>query len=139
MIIEEPVQRLPHGGEITPGGSGGGGTVFKVDLIDMTLTTIWSFTGGSDGGEPQQGTLIVDQTGALYGTTYVGGSPGACGGSGCGTVFKLSPPMHGQTAWTLTSLWSFSGAGDGANPNAGLIADTDGALYGTTSAGGASR
>ena len=67
----------------------------------------------------------------LYGTTYYGGSGGA------GTVFKLTPPATGQTVWAETVLYSFgSFDGDGANPLAGLIADKQGALYGTTKYGG---
>ncbi len=54
--------------------------------------------------------------------------------SGCGTVFKLTPPAKGQTAWAETVLYSFKGGSDGLNPQAGLIADNTGALYGTTSA-----
>jgi hypothetical protein len=52
-------------------------------------------------------------------------------------VFKLTPPARGQTAWTETVLWSFLGSdGDGDTPAAGLIADENGTLYGTTQFGG---
>jgi uncharacterized repeat protein (TIGR03803 family) len=52
-------------------------------------------------------------------------------------VFKLTPPAAGQTQWTETILYRFTGAGgDGDGPEAGLIFDSKGALYGTTSAGG---
>jgi uncharacterized repeat protein (TIGR03803 family) len=85
-----------------------------------------------------QAGLIADETGALYGATGAGGAfPAGCGGIGCGTVFKLTPPTAGKTAWTLTTLWSFSGGEDGGFPLAGLIADRKGALYGTTYMGGA--
>src|SRR3989442_831738 len=40
------------------------------------------------------------------------------------------------SAQTLTTLYS-SGGSDGADPNAGLIADASGNLYGTTNSGGA--
>ena len=56
---------------------------------------LYSFTAGSDGGEPL-GTLIFDKQGALGGGLYVGG-----------TVFKLTPPAKGLTAWTETVLYSF--------------------------------
>jgi uncharacterized repeat protein (TIGR03803 family) len=108
------------------GGALGNGTVFKIDATDRTLTTIWSFSGGSDGGNPAA-PLIADESGALYGTTSGGGT------AGNGVVFRLTPPAHGRTAWTLTTLWSFSGGSDGNVPSAGLIADDSGALYGTTS------
>jgi uncharacterized repeat protein (TIGR03803 family) len=57
------------------------------------------------------------------------------GGSGLGgTIFKITP------SGKLTTLYSFcsqSGCADGLSPFAGLVQDTDGNLYGTTSAGGA--
>jgi uncharacterized repeat protein (TIGR03803 family) len=73
-----------------------------------------------------QGGLIMDSAGNLYGTTYAGGI-------GRGTVFKIS------AAGTETVLYSFgsNGANDGINPTAGLIMDSAGNLYGTTSLGGA--
>jgi uncharacterized repeat protein (TIGR03803 family) len=84
--------------------------------------------------------LIADSSGALYGTTEFGG--GACitaNAEGCGTVFKLTPTNAQQTAWTETVLYRFTGnPNDGAEPKAGLIADPNGTLYGTTSAGGGS-
>jgi len=48
-----------------------------------------------------------------------------------GTMFELSPPATGQTAWTETVLTSFKG-GDGTDPIGSLIADSAGNLYGTT-------
>jgi uncharacterized repeat protein (TIGR03803 family) len=107
----------------------GNGTVFKIDTIDQSLRTIYSFLGSPDGASP--GKVLLADDGALYGMTFAGGVTGK------GTVFKLTPPGWGQTAWTETVLWSFTGGNDGANPVAGLIADKSGALYGTTSAGGA--
>ncbi|HEY8006351.1 MAG TPA: choice-of-anchor tandem repeat GloVer-containing protein [Methylocella sp.] len=77
------------------------GTVFK--LTGQTLTPIWNFTGGSDGSSPQAG-LITDERGVLYGTSGGGGA------SNKGVVFQLTPPNHGQTAWSEQTLWSFSGA-----------------------------
>jgi len=94
-------------------------------------TVLYSFTGGSDGSEPVAG-LIADNQGALYSTTESGGS------SGGGTVFKLTPPGRGQTAWTETVLYSFCSlpnCSDGDSPAAGLIADKQGVLYGTTLGG----
>lgn len=90
-----------------------------------------SFGGGVDGTQPF-GTLIFDRNGNLYGTTYSGGS------SDDGTVFKLTP--NGSGSWTETILYSFtgppSGGSDGANPEAGLVFDAAGNLYGTTQFGG---
>lgn len=81
---------------------------------------VYTFTGGNDGGEPT-GALIRGKAGYLYGTACAGG------GSGYGAVFKLSPDG------TETVLYSFAGyPNDGACPNASLIMDRKGDLYGTT-------
>jgi hypothetical protein len=96
-------------------------------------TVLYRFKGGSDGSVPSAG-LIADQQGALYGTTENGGTGN--GGFGMGTVFKLTPPGKGQTAWTETVLYRFTGGSDGVGPLAGLIAGKQGALYGTTAFGG---
>jgi uncharacterized repeat protein (TIGR03803 family) len=107
--------------ELSPNGSGG-----------WTETTLYSFQDGSDGGEPNP--LILDQSGNLYGTTVEGGD-GACGYvSRCGTVFRLSP--NGSGEWTETTLYRFQGGSDGGNPEAGLIFDKNGNLYGTNTQGG---
>jgi uncharacterized repeat protein (TIGR03803 family) len=95
-------------------------------------TVLYNFKGQSDGANPQGG-LIADTEGALYGTTVKGGSHNQ------GTVFKLTPPAAGQTQWTETVLYSFTGAADGGTPVAALIFDTHGALYGTTQSGGSSN
>jgi uncharacterized repeat protein (TIGR03803 family) len=102
--------------ELSPNGSGG-----------WTQTVIYTFKGGSDGGNPYAG-LIFDQAGNLYGTAVVGGS------AGTGTIFELSP--NGSGGWTQTVLHSFQGVSDGAFPEGGVILDQAGNLYGTTSAGG---
>jgi uncharacterized repeat protein (TIGR03803 family) len=121
------------------GGGKSSGTVFKLTppAKGQTVwkeTVLYSFCALSscvDGNGPLAG-LIADREGALYGTT-VGGGPGSYGG---GTVFKLTPPSKGQTAWKETVLYSFTGGSDGAAPQAGLIADKHGALYTTTFEGG---
>src|SRR5437667_4805374 len=78
---------------------------------------------GSDGAVPF-GTLMQGSDGALYGTTVTGGS------SNSGTVFMLNKDGSGYVV-----LKSFSGA-DGRGPYAGLAEGANGALYGTTYAGG---
>jgi uncharacterized repeat protein (TIGR03803 family) len=91
---------------------------------------LWKFNG-ADGGRPQ-GTLIFDAVGNLYGTTEYAGVNGA------GNVFELSPQANGK--WTKMVLYSFcpdrSRCADGANPAGGVIIDSSGNLYGTTSGGG---
>jgi uncharacterized repeat protein (TIGR03803 family) len=81
----------------------------------------------SDGQVPV-GSLIFDQAGNLYGTTWEGGA------FEWGTVFKLAPNQDGT--WTETVLFNFSGGPDGKAPSAGLILDPAGNLYGTTYLGG---
>ncbi|HTT83096.1 MAG TPA: choice-of-anchor tandem repeat GloVer-containing protein [Rhizomicrobium sp.] len=93
---------------------------------------LYRFGGGSDGAQPNAG-LVADAAGNLYGTTSAGGGTG-CGGSGCGTVFELSPQQGG--GWAETVLHDFEGGGDGEYPDVPLIMDAQGNLYGTTLEGG---
>jgi uncharacterized repeat protein (TIGR03803 family) len=108
-------------GTTSTGGAFNSGTVFKLDPSGRE-TVLHSFTG-PDGGGPDAG-LIMDNAGNLYGTTSGGGS------AGVGTVFKI------DTSGNETVLYSFKGGTDGARPEAGLIMDQAGNLYGTTLAGG---
>ncbi len=73
------------GGSTACGGDGCG-TVFEL-TPDGTETILYAFQGGSDGANPYAG--LLEKDGTLYGTTNAGGGTG-CGGSGCGTVFKVS-------------------------------------------------
>lgn len=103
------------------------GAVFKLDTAG-TLTILHTFTGGTDGATPYGG-VIRDSSGNLYGTTDAGGGHG-CAPSGCGTVFVVDPSGKEKV------LYSFSGSPDGASPDANLVRDEAGNLYGTTSQGG---
>jgi uncharacterized repeat protein (TIGR03803 family) len=103
--------------------SQGFGTVFQIST-GGALTSLYSFTGGNDGSNPDAG-LVQGSDGNFYGTTEAGGT------NEVGTVFQIS------TGGTLTSLYSFIGTNDGANPEAGLALGSDGYFYGTTEAGGA--
>jgi uncharacterized repeat protein (TIGR03803 family) len=79
--------------------------------------------------------LVLDAAGNLFGTTSQGGSKD-CGGVGCGMVFELSASSGGS--WTEKILYSFSDSGtNGIEPEAGLVLDAAGNLYGTTTIGGA--
>jgi len=106
------------------GGAFGFGCVFKLSKLGQE-TTLYSFSGGADGGTPFSG-VILDSAGNLYGTTYSGGS------SGFGVVYKL------DSSGTETVLHTFTSTPDGANPYSGLTRDTQGRLYGTTYYGGTS-
>ena len=108
--------------------------VFTLTLVSFatawasTQKVLYSFTGGTDGGVPDQShTLVFDKTGNLYGTTSAGGLYGQ------GTVFELSPTPSG---WTETVLYSFTGGADGAYPWGGVVIDAAGNLYGSTFSGG---
>lgn len=100
------------------------------------FTTLYRFTRATSDGRYPWSSLVADKAGNLYGTTSFGGSTDACRGyrdSGCGTVFKLAPDG------TETVLHAFTGPPDGAFPMAGLVADANGNLYGTTASGGISN
>lgn len=88
---------------------------------------IYPFSGGLDGGNAAT-QLVFDTSGNAYGTTVQGGS------ADCGTVFKLHPASGGH--WQESVLYNFSCFADGKNPHGGVIRDTHGNLYGTTTAGG---
>jgi uncharacterized repeat protein (TIGR03803 family) len=107
------------------------GTVFELASVDgqWAETVLHSFEG-SDGATPTAN-VIFDAAGNLYGTAYLGGS-NACS-MGCGAVFELKPGKGG--ACTEKTLHLFENARDGANPCGGLVPDSSGNFYGTTSQG----
>jgi uncharacterized repeat protein (TIGR03803 family) len=127
-------------GTISAGGTNGGGTVFELSppagpQTQWRETVLWNFGASGEGAAPNA-SLIADQSGNLYGTTFSGGTNKNTSPLGGGTVFELSPPAGPQTQWRETVLWNFGASGDGAAPNASLIADQSGNLYGTTFHGG---
>lgn len=104
------------------GGANNLGTVYKVGADD-SIATLWSFGSNLDGELPK-GALVQLNDGNFYGTTSSGGQ------YGWGTVFRVTP------AGAETVLWSFGNGTDGVDPEGGLVAGSDGNLYGTTSLGG---
>ncbi len=104
--------------ELSPGANG-----------QWTETVLHNFNfDGQDGFQPYSG-LVMDPSGNLYGTTYVGGV------YDLGTVFRVHPNADGS--WTESILHSFNADGtDGYNPYANLVLDKNGNLYGTTYSGG---
>jgi uncharacterized protein YceK len=124
------------GGAGTGCGSYGCGTVLRLTPPASgrgawTETVLYSFAGGSDGAGPQPG-IVIDRRGDLYGATAAGGT-GDCLYQifeGCGTVFRLSPPTKGRTAWTEAVLYRFPA--DTPDPAGGLTIGRTGKLYGTT-------
>jgi uncharacterized repeat protein (TIGR03803 family) len=98
-----------------------------------------AFGGGTDGANPNGG-LVSDSKGNVYGTTYMGGDHN-CNyqdETGCGTIFKLSPPVKKGAAWLEKQLHVFTGGGDGGQPNGGLVLNPKGLLYGTAGGGNVS-
>ena len=108
------------------GGASDFGVVYKVSPSGEE-TILHSFTGDSDGANPQGG-VILDAAGNLFGTTTEGGSTPAT--FDAGTVFRLDP-LGNETV-----LHTFAAGSDGANPIAGVVLDKQGNLYGTTVGGG---
>lgn len=109
----------------------GCGTLYKITTAGVE-TVIYSFEGPSsskkDGWGPN-GALVRDSEGNIYGTALAGGSQKCTESSpytGCGIVFKVT------SAGTESVLYNFKGGSDGNFPFGGLVADSAGNLYGTT-------
>ena len=104
------------------GGSRDAGTIFKLSATGA-VSVLHSFGAAGDGQNPYAG-LILGRDGQLYGTSNGGGSKAS------GTVFRY--PLGGAES----VVYSFSGAGDGRFPTAGLVQASNGALYGACQYGG---
>ena len=131
----------PNDGEAPAGGVtvGAGGNLYGTTFVGGTydygavfeLTRggteklLYSFGGVPNDGEAPQGGLVADPNGNLYGTTEQGGGTG-CAGSGCGTIFRMTP------AGKEISL-PFNNGPAGCVPFASLFRDPGGNFYGTTS------
>lgn len=112
-------------GTTNSGGAHSAGAVFKANG-SVQERVLYSFGSIANDGANPESSLIFDESGNLYGTTFSGGA------SGNGIVFKLTPKG------VETVLYSFAGGTDGASPEARLAMDKSGNLYGTTTAGGVS-
>ena len=120
---------------------GAGGAVFElVSGTPWTTALVYQFCqqGGvacTDGAGSFY-TLVVDDTGNIFGDTAYGG--GGAAGAGGGTVFEIQPSGGG---WTETVLHSFCTTGwplcaDGYSPMDHVTLDSSGNIYGTTISGG---
>jgi uncharacterized repeat protein (TIGR03803 family) len=112
------------------GGSDEGGVVFMLrpPRKGQNLwaeTVLYTFFDGAGGVLP--GGLVFDSLGKLYGVARGGKLPG-------GVVFRLNPQQSGR--WTYSVLYNLEGPPDGKWPQAALVPDVKGALYGTTLEGG---
>jgi len=122
-VVLDPAGNLY--GTTASGGTSNQGVIFKVDPAGQE-TVLYTFIGGADGGDPNG--VIRDPAGNLYGTTHNGGL-------GTGVIFEL------DAAGQFSVLHSFTGSrpggeGGGGSPDAGVIRDEAGNLYGTTAAYG---
>jgi uncharacterized repeat protein (TIGR03803 family) len=93
---------------------------FAPEVWAATETVLYSFQGGADGAYANGG--VIEVNGRLYGTTVYGGTYNE------GTVYEL---RHTKAGWTKKTLHNFSFHGNyGGEPQAGLVADRAGNLYG---------
>jgi uncharacterized repeat protein (TIGR03803 family) len=118
------------GGGVRYGGFPGNGVVFKL-TPNGRETVLYNFCTQNhcpDGSFPAAG-LVFDQKGNLYGTTANGGDD-----YNEGTAFKLTPKGLETVLHTFCVSYNCP---DGAQPDAGLVFDQNGNLYGTTNDGGA--
>lgn len=116
-----------HGGTLAQG------TVFKIQEFTNTVTTMVEFTGitGSRKGSSPKSTLVRDNSGTMWGTTYLGGA------NDLGTIFKINP-----STGAFTTVVEFANDGVtnwGAKPVAGMVLDASGDLWGTAERGGSSN
>jgi uncharacterized repeat protein (TIGR03803 family) len=111
----------------------GCGMVFKL-LPPGAKESAWTehvlhrFRAADDGGQPN-GSLVLDETGRLYGTAGGGANQGK------GVFFRLSSTSRGT--WDDAVLFDLRNDRNGTSPEAGVILDAERNLYGTTSGGGA--
>jgi hypothetical protein len=136
-------------GTTSNGGQFVAGSVFElvppaVPGNTWTENVLYSFNGVPGDGLYPMANVVFDNAGSLYGTTPYGGSgPTVCLSdiTGCGTVFKLSPPTTEGGNWAEAILHSFTPgtkvrAPDGALPTRGLLYWKNGVLFGVTPDGG---
>ena len=131
-----------YGTTIT-GGSSNGGTVFKLGTDGTGFHVLHSFAGGAGDGRNPRASLLLDESGNLYGTTNYGGQPGVYNAfgdifDGAGTIFSIKTDGSG---FRLLHAFTVDVTGvvppsDGEFPSGSLTSDGSGNLYGMTMGGG---
>jgi uncharacterized repeat protein (TIGR03803 family) len=112
----------------------GYGSVFAVNTEGTGLTTLYNFTGGTNGFEPESGLVLSGYT--LYGTTHEGGSEGS------GSVFRVNTDgtgfriLYSFTATSTSNEWTYGVNNDGAYPALASLTLSGSTLYGITPLGG---
>jgi uncharacterized protein YceK len=124
------------GGQAGCASGGGCGTVFELKhpapgQTQWTQVVLHDFNGVEEGVYPTG--LRFDERGNLYGFTW--GGSGTCA-NGCGTIYQLTPPTEGQTAWGYNRLYTFTDDQDGDGPFGTPLIDHAGSLYGIAYSGG---
>jgi len=110
-------------GATNTGSLRGGGTVYQLSASGWIETVLFHPYGYPGSG------VTMDHAGNLYGSTFIGmSSPG--------TIYELT--QSGQH-WMGTEIYNFSNGDDGYYPQAGLILDQEGNLYGATTTGGSGQ
>jgi uncharacterized repeat protein (TIGR03803 family) len=113
---------------VTSAGGQGYGSVLEI-TTNGDITSLYDFSGGSDGGEPIA-SLIQGTDGALYGTTWLAGIHNA------GTIFRLTTNGLFSVLHSFATMTNWDGSSlDGSAPN-GLLLGSDNNFYGTTFGGG---
>ncbi len=144
-------------GSTVLGGDFGSGTVWQLAPSGTSWmhTVLYSFTSGTDGGEPYKG-VTVDAQGNLYGIhAFTGGDDGSGPGArvavdpqgnvygmtptggafGLGTIYQLHPRANGN--YTFKVIHTFTGGTDGSSGSAGKMILRNGYFYGAATTGGA--
>ena len=107
------------------GGTADAGIVFKLSPQapgePWAETILYSFSGQ----ESASSELILDKSGNLFGTKEADGVYG-------GSVWRLSPPASGQTAWRYQDMFVMPGVADGAHPSGLFLDRATSTFYGTT-------
>jgi len=103
--------------------------MFAANALGATEKVLHSFTGGSDGAYPAG--ILFDANGNIFGVTNSGGNNGCNSelSAGCGVVFEM---VTQSGSWTESVIHVFDQSTDGGNPNAQLVMDASGNIYGCT-------